>query len=193
MNVHRHLFIALLMIVVGGLVYLLFREPVYFTRLFISDPDILPLIKLPDNAWSYILRYFLPDALWCTALLTYAATVKNRWMRLGAISMPVAMEIAQMLPFVPGTFDIIDLTIYIILTIIYTIKMKKTKITLLVNGLVLAFFAAIAMASGSSKGAVDFLDGFSDGWQEGRSYSDATETTETDSIAVEDKLFAANE
>ena len=180
--------------------YLLFREPVYFTRLFISDPNILPLIKLPDNAWSYALRFLLPDALWCVALLAYAVTIKNVLMRLCAVLMPISMEMAQLLSFVPGTFDVFDLSIYIVLTIItiiYTTRMKKTKITLLVNGLVLALFAAIAMASSSSRDAVDFMDGFSEGWHEGKSYrSDATdkmEPAQTDSISADDKLFASNE
>lgn len=193
MNVHRHFFIALLLIIAGTVIYIFFREPVYFTRPFISEP----LFSLPDNAWSYVLRYLLPDAFWCAALLTYAATIQNQLVRMVAMLLPATMEMAQMSPYVPGTFDMLDLTIYIILTIIFMRKMKKTKITAFVNCMVLAFFAAMAMASGSSRDAVDAIDGFTDGWQYGRSLtSDAIEeigTAEIDSIFAVHQVVAVKE
>lgn len=75
--------------------------------------------------------------------------------------------------------------------------MKKPKITLFVNCMVLAFFAAIAMASGSSRDAVDAIDGFTEGWQYGRSLtSDAIEeigTAQIDSIFAEHQVVAVNE
>lgn len=126
MNAHRHYFIATLLIIAGALVYVLFREPVFFTHAFV-DESALPVISLPDNVWNYALRYLLPDALWCSALLIYAETIQNSVVKWIAVSIPFVMELAQMSECVPGTFDIVDLTIYIILTIIFLLKWKKSK------------------------------------------------------------------
>lgn len=127
MNAHRHYFIAILLVILGALIYILFREPVIFTLPFMGGNDTQPVISLPDNVWSYTLRYLLPDALWCTALLTYASTIQSRVVKWIALVIPTVMELAQLSPGVYGTFDIVDLTIYIILTIIFLLKWKKSK------------------------------------------------------------------
>lgn len=68
---------------------------------------------------------------------------------------------------------------------------------MLCNGLVLASFAMIAMASSSSKDVYDGVDGFVEGWQYGKSLtSDASEEIHSNALdsitAVEQPLVANN-
>lgn len=118
--------IAGLLLAAGGVVYILFREPVAFTRLFVN-PEILPLIRLPHNLWCDALRYQASDALWCIALLTYATSLESKGLRMTFISTPLLLEFGQLTEVIPGTFDIADLCTYTVLSIIFVLKWKKRK------------------------------------------------------------------
>lgn len=71
---------------------------------------------------------------------------------------------------------------------------KKSRISVLSNCVILAMFAAIALASSSSREAVETMDGFVDGYKYGRSLtSDASEEIEVvnvDSVSVDQPLVA---
>lgn len=73
---------------------------------------------------------------------------------------------------------------------------KKNRLTVLGHSLVLTLFAAAALASSSSKETIKSIDDAVDGYQYGRSlFSDASNadsSIETDSIAPEQPLVAAN-
>lgn len=73
---------------------------------------------------------------------------------------------------------------------------KKNSLTIIGHSLVLALFAATALASSSSKETIRSIDDAVDGYQYGRSLfsdaNDADNSIETDSIATELPLVAAN-
>lgn len=73
---------------------------------------------------------------------------------------------------------------------------KKNRLTALGHSLMLTLFAAAALASSSSKETIKSIDDAVDGYQYGRSlFSDANNadsSIETDSIAPEQPLVAAN-
>lgn len=125
MNRWRHLIFSGLLITIGAIIYILFRESVIFTLPFTGNPESLPLVALPDNILTDILRYQLPDGLWCCAVLMYASTIESRMLRLIAAVMPVGMEFGQLAGFMPGTFDIADLIVYTVITIIFLLKWKR--------------------------------------------------------------------
>lgn len=73
---------------------------------------------------------------------------------------------------------------------------KKNRLTIIGHSLVLALFAATALASSSSKETIRSIDDAVDGYQYGRSLfsdaNDADNSIEIDSIATELPLVAAN-
>ncbi len=127
MIVHRNIFCAVIQITLGTLIYILLREPVYFTEPIIGSMPNTPLITLPDNMWSYALKFILPDALWCTALLLYASIIEYKALRLVVIILAPSMELGQLAGIVPGTFDPVDLLIYFLLTLIFITQWERTK------------------------------------------------------------------
>ena len=122
-NFHIYISVVVFM-VIGTIIYIFFRTPVLFTIPFISG-GTEPLIPLTNNIWSYALKYVVPDILWCISLLLYATTIHHRILRILAVSTPPFLEISQLFKFIPGTFDIIDLTAYIIITIIFITRVLK--------------------------------------------------------------------
>ncbi len=189
---------SLLTCAVGAAIYVLFREPVIFTRHLIGAP----LINLPDCALRSFILYHAADALWCLALLIYADTFTSRWLKVLAAAMPFMMETAQLFGAVPGTFDVLDMATYAAISIIFynnqhilsTMKQCKTRLALLANIAGVAVFAIAALASSSSKDVYDHIDSFSEGWQYGKSLtSDATDQIAPcaiDSVASPDELMA---
>lgn len=127
MNAHRHIYHAGMFMVIGGIIYILFREPVLFTIPLLGSSTMQPLVSLPDNLWSNTLRFVVPDALWCAALLTYASTISSKFLRLIAVFLAPVLEFGQLVRLIPGTFDIIDITVYTLIIIIFILKWKSTK------------------------------------------------------------------
>lgn len=119
------LIISVCTLLAGALIYILFREPVIFTQSILSNCRT-PLFGLQPSLSREILLYYIPDGLWCISLMMFASVLSGV-LRIAAIMMPLGMEIAQAWHFMPGTFDIIDLTIYlsIILIFLYTWKRKS--------------------------------------------------------------------
>ncbi|MDE6066043.1 MAG: hypothetical protein K2G27_04405 [Duncaniella sp.] len=69
----------------------------------------------------------------------------------------------------------------------------RIKISVLGQCLALVLFAAVALASSSSKDVYNHVDDFVEGWNYGKSLSDATnevEVVELDSIATEQPMVA---
>lgn len=127
---NRYIITSVLMILLGASIYVLFREPVIFTEPLSRHGIHLPVIHLASGFGSYIIKFLLPDALWLVALLLYASTLKYPVLRGAAILMAPFMEIGQSLGLIEGTFDLMDLTVYIIITLIF-IKQWKRKESIL--------------------------------------------------------------
>lgn len=125
MSIYR-IITAILFLVIGMCIYLLFRQDVIFLRWV--DSDILDClhVKISDNVssgWVYMLLYCLPDALWYAALLIlqipfYRGGLLNRMLLYLCIVLPYIMEILQYIGLMPGTFDWFDILTYFITLII---------------------------------------------------------------------------
>ncbi len=129
MTAHRYFCLVVVFLTIGACIYILLREPVFFTSFMFDRVEDLPLIQLPDNIWSYGLRYVLPDALWCAALLSYASTMESSLMRSIAVMIAPAMEFGQLMEIVPGTFNLDDLIVYTLITLIFILIWRKRKKT----------------------------------------------------------------
>lgn len=131
---NRYIIISVLILSFGVCLYVLFREPVIFTEPLTRYGIHLPVIPISSGFGSYIIKFILPDALWLVALLLYASTLKFSGLRVIAILMAPLIEIGQLLGIIEGTFDFMDLTVYIIITLIF-IKQWKRKESFLLHWL----------------------------------------------------------
>ncbi len=117
---------SILLLALGTIVYVLFRDPVLFTEPLCRLGINPPVINLNSGVGSYFIKYILPDVLWIVALLFYASTLKILTLRVIAILMAPLFEICQLFGLIEGSFDFIDLIIYILITLIF-IKQWKRK------------------------------------------------------------------
>lgn len=124
-NKRYNILMVVLLMITGAIIYILFREPVIFTKRLMECYGHSPIITLPNTNWAYFILYYLPDILWCTALLCYASTIQYKPQRIIAVLLAPTFEICQLLDTIPGTFDILDLIFYI--TIIQLFLLKWTK------------------------------------------------------------------
>ena len=108
----------------GALIYCLLREEVIFTKLLNLFSFNVSTIQLPDNPVLDFIRYNLPDALWAIALMLTAKNFSGT-LRAIALATPAILELLQLTPLIKGTFDIIDLVIYLIISTIFIILWKK--------------------------------------------------------------------
>lgn len=115
------------MLLLGACIYVLFREPVIFTEPLKHLGIHPPIISLTNGLWSYILKFVLPDALWVTALLLYASSLKLRAIRILALLMAPLFEVGQFFGLVEGYFDFIDLIVYIIITTFFILQWKRKE------------------------------------------------------------------
>lgn len=115
----RYYACSILCLLAGAMLYVLFRETVIFTLPFEHFASSWPQVELPDNIATRVLRFYLPDVFWCLSLLIYASTIDVKSVRLVALSLPTICECMQAFPSVPGTFDFIDLSIYLIITLLF--------------------------------------------------------------------------
>ena len=134
---HKNRCIAILasvMLILGGLIYVLFREEVIFTSWITS---LLP-IELPNygayidhnTIMGYILLFVVADALWYGSLLLFdlllrSDTPYSRVISLLTISFPFLYELLQLCGIMPGTFDWIDITIYLLTLITFILCTRK--------------------------------------------------------------------
>lgn len=128
------LFIAITLLSIGGIIYISFREKVIFTSWL---NDILPF-KLPNynhlisynNTFISGILYSLPDALWYGALLLvesllHSNTILSKLLTIATIALPFILELLQMWFIIPGTFDWIDIILYILTLIIFLLCTKN--------------------------------------------------------------------
>ena len=118
------------MLILGGLIYILFREEVIFTSWLTA---LIPF-ELPNygafinhNTFlGYILLYSLADALWYGSLLLFDLRLRSdKWyskmMTLLTMALPFALELMQLCGVMPGTFDWIDIITYLLTLLIFTL------------------------------------------------------------------------
>lgn len=118
---------AFIILFVGAMMYVFFREEVIFTEIISPYIGEMPVIALSETFLSNLIKYNLPDALWCLGLLIYATSLNSTVFKIISIIIPPLMELLQYFRKIPGTFDLKDLTIYLILISSFVLLWKKKK------------------------------------------------------------------
>ena len=91
-------------------------------------------IRYDGNYILYFVKYCLLDMLWYTALLlsqTIFMTNGHREARIMfciAASVPFVLEILQYMEIIPGTFDIIDICVYVLTLTIFILCLRKKQL-----------------------------------------------------------------
>lgn len=126
----RYIGIAILAIIIGGLIYLLFRsEQHVLVRMTLNSflGNVLASVRTQTLTWviSDWIIFSLPDGLW---LLSYILTMKFIWKdnfnEVGFIFisiMPISallLEFLQIIHICPGTFDFLDIVAYVLPTLL---------------------------------------------------------------------------
>lgn len=119
---------SLFSIIAGSLNYILFRSNVMFLLPFGFSHNSIIELDTTSVLGRFIL-YNLSDALWAMAILFFVSGQQQRFIRICGLVIPPLMELAQYFLLIPGTFDVIDLTIYLIITISFLIKWEIEKRT----------------------------------------------------------------
>ena len=131
--------VAVVMLIVGGAIYLLFRTK----RLVMFH--VTDALGLTDtiNSWRTAVKgthlpewcvYVLPNALWSGAYVLTMDTLlrnhslKTRLLATGFIPLlGVVAEIIQAAGIIPGTFDWLDIAAYVLPHLIYILYTTSTK------------------------------------------------------------------
>lgn len=120
------------MIISGAIIYLIARHDIIFLRWIpASVINSFQEYNFDDKtAFGYIIVYCLPDGLWYGALLllqstligkSYASKVIYRI----SIALPFVWEILQIHNAVPGTFDPLDLCMYLVILFLFISLIQK--------------------------------------------------------------------
>lgn len=130
MSVRRNILIAFILILVGSLVYVLFRQNLILFNL-IGYEDFWASIRVEpkknDGFLQYFFLYCLSDVLWYSALLILASTFYvrenyfSKFLLAIMILMPFLFEILQLVGMFPGTFDWYDILFYCLTLIIFVL------------------------------------------------------------------------
>jgi hypothetical protein len=115
------------MLLVGSLVYLLFRPPLsWFPKIASWDSAVIELSCLPSFISSFV-KFHLSDVVWALALGETVYFIKKNLL-LGvviALASTIIFESMQFLGIIPGTGDIWDIIfVTIALSIYYIIKKR---------------------------------------------------------------------
>ena len=117
--------LSLSFLIAGTLIYVFFRNSVYFLLPFHDLAEKTAIIKIQCGILGNFIIYNFSDACWCLSLMFYATTSNIKWIRILAFFIPTCMELLQLTNLVPGTFDPIDLIIYIIISISFFYLWKR--------------------------------------------------------------------
>ena len=123
--------LALLLLVIGGGIYLLKRQPVMLMHKVASELGIGTLIdkgRMLVQGWQLPewMIFSLPGALWSTAYILIIDALLSKspsWRRFAvAAFIPLVGIVSELLQFVgllPGTFDALDIIAYALPLLIY--------------------------------------------------------------------------
>ena len=123
--------LAFLLLVIGGGIYLLMRQPVMLMHKVASELGIGTLIdkgRMLVQGWQLPewLIFSLPGALWSTAYILIIDALLSKspsWRRFAvAAFIPLVGIVSELLQFVgllPGTFDALDIIAYALPLLIY--------------------------------------------------------------------------
>lgn len=122
---------GVLMLIVGGLVYLLCRPHNVLINHIASSLGLDPFLAntrewMQTYPHSHLLIYSLPAGLWATSYVTLVHAFSEKLSRCERLSFAAVMpllgtlsELLQGMGVVPGTFDPLDVVCYIIPYLLY--------------------------------------------------------------------------
>ena len=137
------IFIAVLLLTIGSGIYLTCRQNVIFLAP-LQGTKFLEFLKVDIqyekvNVFIYFLLFCLPDSLWYAALLLLQRQFYNRNVAISevlcylAISLPFILEFLQYFKVITGTFDILDVSFYLLTFLIFIVLWNKKKVVLSYN------------------------------------------------------------
>lgn len=122
------LIVAFVMLVLGSCIYIFFREEVIFTS-WIPDSWMAVLPNYGDKIDSeslvgHIFLYSLADALWYGSLLLVESQLRSgvwysKVITVATMALPFVLELLQWAGVIAGTFDWIDIIIYLLTLITF--------------------------------------------------------------------------
>lgn len=129
--------LAIVSLIAGCLVYLLFRQDILAVY-WIGNPKWIEPVRInigyDGNFFTYCLLYCLSDALWYFSLLILQFQFYDRTIVLcnvllyASIALPFVLEILQYFKVINGTFDILDIVFYLtVLLIVFKIEHHEKK------------------------------------------------------------------
>lgn len=122
-------------LVVGLVVYLLFRPTAIVSQAIYGIFNITPpCIKTPNNLFWILIKYYFCDLLWAFSLTALVKLILGKGKLQSIIALLIGIsgglfvELFQLWGLIPGTFDVLDLlveTIGTILSLIITITYSR--------------------------------------------------------------------
>ena len=134
-----YLFSSIIFLIIGFLCYFLFRDNSNLLFFQMTKLNIFPghKIILPDNIISYFVKYNLCDGLWLLSGILFFRFIWFNNSKIGQYYIIVFIFIAllyqflQILEYIPGTFDIMDIITMAIFALleqlIYIHNMQRRK------------------------------------------------------------------
>lgn len=126
------IFLSVLFIVVGALIYVFFRPTTYIAQ-FIGN---LTGLNSFGEFGSSFLKFYLPDFLWAISLsfglyAIYLPNIKTSIILSVVVFVyGVLWEVLQVIGVIGGTGDIVDVIMYLVasmLAVTFNLKKEKTK------------------------------------------------------------------
>lgn len=124
--------LGVLFLILGGLIYLLFRSKTLYIYIWCESlgfADLIDSLRLFVHDWIVpdFIIFSLPDGLYCAAYLLIIEAIwheEKGWIKNLTLSVvplvTISSEILQFFGIVRGTFDIIDLLCYMVSFLAYT-------------------------------------------------------------------------
>ena len=125
--------VSVLSMLLGGIIYLLWRSPTLLMFSWCRSLGIYGIVLQMRSSLEFVKEYLpswffysLPQALWCFSGLCsiHAVWIKNNgmhepfWIAL-TLMMPLMTEIFQFFHVIPGTYDIVDLFLIVVLFLLF--------------------------------------------------------------------------
>lgn len=134
MKQRTNFFISIVSLFTGGILYILFRGNTHLGKLFTQFSPIISFRTYLKPLASNLLRFHLPDFLWCLSLgcgLQAVLRLEKRNILLcgfGAFLCGAIWEYMQLLGVISGTGDFWDVVSYFLAGALCTIiNLKETK------------------------------------------------------------------
>ncbi len=122
--------LVIIPLLIAGVVYYLFFPDVIFVRYIDRFAGFDLHIHLPYNHLLEIVRNYSFDVVWAVSLISasyliYKDDISVQKITIVGVSFETVMECLQLIPWIPGTFDIVDIVVEIMASIIVLVCLIK--------------------------------------------------------------------